>query len=74
MVLRREVSIWGFIGIVILAFSLLGSAKQTAAQVNFEKKIIEDSLTDSLGMVFMLIPSGRFIMGSPNNELVLSCN
>ncbi len=68
MVLRREVSIWGFIGIIILGFSLLGSVTQTMAQGNLEKEIAEKTLTNSLGMEFMLIPAGRFIMGSPSNE------
>src|SRR5512139_3460783 len=68
MVLRRKGSIWCFIGIVILAFSLLGSAKQTMAQAKLEKKILENCLTNSLGMEFMLIPAGKFIMGSASNE------
>jgi len=68
MVLRSEVGIWGFMGVVILAFSLLGSAKQTAAQANLEKKGAENTFTNSFGMEFRLIPAGRFIMGSPSNE------
>jgi len=68
MVTRKEVSIWSFINILIIAFWLLGSVTQTAAQANLQKKVAEKTFTNSLGMEFMLIPTGRFIIGSPGDE------
>ena len=67
MVTRKESSIW-IIKFLIIAFWLLGFVTQTVAQVNLEKRVAEKTFTNSLGMEFVLIPTGRFIMGSPSNE------
>jgi len=49
-----------------LPSGLLGFVTQTVAQVNLEKSGSgKKTFTNSLGMEFVLIPTGRFIMGSP---------
>jgi sulfatase modifying factor 1 len=44
---------------------LLGAPGEPSAA---EKKELDKTFTNSMGMEFVLIPAGKFIMGSPNNE------